>query len=232
MVFVVMMQASEVLPEISSGSFEASKSILAMRRSASDSHPFLSRSVPHDEEELGTPRATEVLAAAATGNGSPQIATSPFQAVALGPQALASNDPRIATPDSAPTAADVTGTDTAPAAGEHAPPAAGDMAAESKAAAAAQAEQPAMDKGAAGDAAAAATAAEAKLRPPALAARQSSGADASNARTGSLDLGMLPPREMQVLALCFSLSFFPQTPSHSLLSTKAAFFCLGSVQML
>ncbi|KAK9915535.1 hypothetical protein WJX75_000406 [Coccomyxa subellipsoidea] len=93
----IMPQASEVLPEISHGSFEASKSIMAMRRAASDSHPFLSRSDKATVTDAGVTGAAEV-----------------------------------------------------------------------------------------------------KPKHPALAVRQSSGAEASCVRSGSLDLGMLPPREMQV----------------------------------
>ena len=198
-----------MLPEISHGSFEASKSILAMRRAASDSHPFLSRSVgPDDEEEPKTPRAGDAQTAAAAGDGSPQMAASPFLAAAvsgLGVDDSSSTDPRVAQPAStaaaqgAATGVDATGVDTA-AAWEEEQTLAGTEDAE-----AAQAEQLAsaeQDKATAADAGVKG-AAEVKPKHPALAVRQSSGAEASCVRSGSLDLGMLPPREMQVQPVLF-----------------------------
>ena len=193
-----------MLPDISSGSFEASKSILAMRRSASDSHPFLSRSVDpdgEDEEHLRTPRAAEALTVAAAGDGSPQITTSPFQAVAvsgLGVDDTFSADPRVAQSASVATVQGATtGIDADTAAA---------LEGEVEVEGAARAAQPAsaeQDKDAAADAAVSG-AAEAKTKPLALAVRHSSGAEASSVRSGSLDLGMLPPREMQVQPLIFT----------------------------
>ena len=200
MLFLVM-QASELLPEIiSTGSFEASKSVLAMRRSVSDSHPFMSRSLGVDEdEEPHTPRAAETHATAAVGDPSrPCVATSPFQEVAvsgLGPQAAPEADPSRATQQSAAGASSQTAEQGRDAATE-------ELAFLNAEADELDATAPAVAAGKAAAAdndtlAEARSAAEGRLRTAALAIRQSSGAEASS-RAGSLDLGMLPPREMQV----------------------------------
>lgn len=198
----ILPQASEVLPEISGGSFEASASIPAMRRALSDSHPFLSRSVDPDAEEAPlTPREAGTHPAATANDGTPPVATSPFQAAAgssprgdpAGQAHSLDTEPASltavpamdaeASPDNG--AAKETSLEVVPdkAAAEPNP--------------SAQAEEQAVGEITDGDLAARA-ALEVKLRGPALATRQSSGLDATNSRAGSLDLGMLPPREMQV----------------------------------
>ncbi|BDA44397.1 probable phosphoinositide phosphatase SAC1 at N-terminal half [Coccomyxa sp. Obi] len=200
----IMPQASELLPEMSTGSFEASKSVLAMRRAASDTHPFLSRSIGADEDpDPHTPRAAETHATAATRDRSPHVATSPFQEAAvngLGPQAASGAGPVDAAQRSAVGASSQTaelGHDAATEGLVFVMAEAGEF--EAAAAAAEVGKAAAADKDKVAEAEAAArSAAEGRLRAAAaLAIRHSSGAEA-NSRAGSLDLGMLPPREMQV----------------------------------